>query len=787
MTSRQAGSRFTASSGARESVTAGGWRIEGSEGPILGLPGLLALSKKLGNPYQSEYPLAFCVPGSLGTLKPCSCGSALVMGVRMHLPEAVWGNNWVRLTHEASGTLLRFDTDGALLRWVLRSLKHGCGGIKVAVAKEGGWLTRYPAQYKTQDYDWTYSTDYRGGAADMPTGEGARGAMARKDANDDAAGERDNCGCGGLAEHGGGAVCAGRQWQPSGPGNINMALLQDHDAPILFYRHLVLYEDFLHDNGVVQLSLKVRVMPTCWLLLLRHWLRVDGVLTRISDTRVFHEFGSPHIVREHSVKEIRELPRPTFQRELPLGTMPGVAPQQAGLPGSPDGPGGPTASFADSGRLGTPMAYGPPAATTADEAAEQLRHAPEMQTSYELLPFAATMQETAEVHTAPTAKMALGAPASWRHSLDDYVECLVVDRERGMVAASSLEGQILVADVQGKLLHCFDGHTGGTLSLAFCGGGILASSGEDGTLRIWNTSDASPARAVVELEGVGADYCTVGGRRLSCVQLVTAGFASSSRHVAVAAGRAAYVVEFEEDWGSAQATAQLPALRSTITALQTHAPSSSLLAACYGGVTLWADLGRGPARHLSYEGPLLSLAVAPAGLLVAAGCQDETLHLWQLGDDGAARDFSCGGYLEKVTLAICSACGRYLVSAGGMQPVLWRLEDEAAPEGDESRAALVTGHAARVASLALSAADPDGVVWLASGAEDGAVLLHKLGDAEYERPGNPNLLRPWAACPLGDGGGGSVSCLAWVGQTLIAGTSDGDVVGWDRAALRATN
>ena len=44
---------------------------------------VLQLSTRLGNPYQSDYEVPFCVPGSVGSLKPCACGSALVMGVRM--------------------------------------------------------------------------------------------------------------------------------------------------------------------------------------------------------------------------------------------------------------------------------------------------------------------------------------------------------------------------------------------------------------------------------------------------------------------------------------------------------------------------------------------------------------------------------------------------------------------------------------------------------------------------------------------------------------------------------
>ena len=40
---------------------------------------------------------------------------------------------------------------------------------------------------------------------------------------------------------------------------------------------LVLFDDELHDNGAAKLSVKVRVMPGCWFVLLRFWLRVDGM------------------------------------------------------------------------------------------------------------------------------------------------------------------------------------------------------------------------------------------------------------------------------------------------------------------------------------------------------------------------------------------------------------------------------------------------------------------------------------------------------------------------------
>lgn len=84
---------------------------------------------------------------------------------------------------------------------------------------------------------------------------------------------------------------------------INYDLLKRND-PILFYDELTLYEDELHDNGLASLKLKVRVMPTCFFILMRYWLRVDDVVLRIIDTRWFHEFEHPSILlREFTYKE----------------------------------------------------------------------------------------------------------------------------------------------------------------------------------------------------------------------------------------------------------------------------------------------------------------------------------------------------------------------------------------------------------------------------------------------------------------------------------------------------
>lgn len=64
-----------------------------------------------------------------------------------------------------------------------------------------------------------------------------------------------------------------------------------------------LYEDELHDHGGSELNVRVRVMPHAFFVLARLFVRVDAVVFRIFDTRVFHSFGSNEVVRESSGME----------------------------------------------------------------------------------------------------------------------------------------------------------------------------------------------------------------------------------------------------------------------------------------------------------------------------------------------------------------------------------------------------------------------------------------------------------------------------------------------------
>jgi len=87
---------------------------------------------------------------------------------------------------------------------------------------------------------------------------------------------------------------------------------------IHFYTDLILFEDELGDNGISKMNVKMRVMPSSFFVLLRFFLRVDDVLIRIYDTRIFHEAGTNYILREYRAKEkkIKDLRNPLADENI---------------------------------------------------------------------------------------------------------------------------------------------------------------------------------------------------------------------------------------------------------------------------------------------------------------------------------------------------------------------------------------------------------------------------------------------------------------------------------------
>ncbi|XP_078486225.1 TIP41-like protein [Ciona intestinalis] len=174
------------------------------------------------------------------------------------LPEMTFGANKFEMQHDM-GFAIHFNAVDAL---ALVDNKKDL--MKVAMAKE--WAeSRKGNEYISQTvkpFDWTYTTNYKGTLTD-PNHIVTVSETSEK---------------------------------------IDLERLKKREK-ILYFEEMMLFEDELADNGSAQLTVKIRVMTSCFFLLMRFFLRVDGVLSRIYDTRWYHEFGKSYLIREYSEKE----------------------------------------------------------------------------------------------------------------------------------------------------------------------------------------------------------------------------------------------------------------------------------------------------------------------------------------------------------------------------------------------------------------------------------------------------------------------------------------------------
>ena len=262
-----------------------GWRFESASGPILSTTERESLTGRLRRACGADVPA---------------------------LPEAIFHNR-LTITHESTGREFHFDADGALSCWIKHSEAKGSGGLRVTSASLTSWKQIAAAEFAKDaaaDYDWTFSTDYCGtttarGEAEQKLGSGSPASRTPSFIESSFCTKVEYEA---WRAQGGEAVtkpeaAPGSPWRAHEGSGLDMALLRRRDVPILHFVDLPLYEDDLGDNGDSMVRLRLRVMPTCFLVLLRHALRVDGVLIRHHDTRLFHKFGTPHVLRTRRLAE----------------------------------------------------------------------------------------------------------------------------------------------------------------------------------------------------------------------------------------------------------------------------------------------------------------------------------------------------------------------------------------------------------------------------------------------------------------------------------------------------
>ncbi|KAI1469347.1 TIP41-domain-containing protein [Daldinia caldariorum] len=229
------------------------------------------------------------------------------------VPEMIFGDNLVSVRHAPSGWAVEFNARDALDA-VDKTDRHM---LQVAYAKDWS-ASREQTSAGIKDvvkpYDWSYSTTYRGTVippsspprahppppSPLPPPQAVAPATSSSEGNTS---ERSNpSDTETETETERGARSSKFEFAPTDK-PIPIELLKRRD-PILFFDEVMLYESELDDNGISVLSVKVRVHERRMLLLARLFMRLDNVVVRIRDTRVYVDFAAEEVTREYTAREL---------------------------------------------------------------------------------------------------------------------------------------------------------------------------------------------------------------------------------------------------------------------------------------------------------------------------------------------------------------------------------------------------------------------------------------------------------------------------------------------------
>ncbi|KAH0596312.1 hypothetical protein MHUMG1_06173 [Metarhizium humberi] len=199
------------------------------------------------------------------------------------MPEMIFGDNIVSILHRPSKWYFEFNTPDALDA-VDKTDKHM---LKVAYARD--WEstregTTQNIKEVVKPYDWSYSTTYAGTV-------GVAGQQQQQQQYD------------GPSSSEAASSPIVPRFQPTDK-KIPVELLKRRD-PILFFDEVVLYESELDDNGISMYSAKVRVHQQRMLILCRLFMRLDNVVVRLRDTRIYVDFETDEVMREYTAKEAK--------------------------------------------------------------------------------------------------------------------------------------------------------------------------------------------------------------------------------------------------------------------------------------------------------------------------------------------------------------------------------------------------------------------------------------------------------------------------------------------------
>ncbi len=287
---------------------------------------------------------------------------------------------------------------------------------------------------------------------------------------------------------------------------------------------------------------------------------------------------------------------------------------------------------------------------------------------------------------------------NWTATISDHVIDLAWSPDGRYVAAASVHGPVTIFDSRrGTVIHVFEGHEFGTMSIAWHPDSkTLASAGQDGKIRLW---DMTSGEATHSLDGGAAWVEHVAWSN------------GNKPLLASAAGRKLKLWNVVGDLVREYSDHQ-----STISGIQWKPHRRQLASIAYGGVRLWDPQQTEAVRRFEWKGSSLVIAWSPDGKHIATGDQDSTVHFWIMS---TGVDLQMYGYPTKVRELSWNATSRYLATGGGPDVTVWDCSGSG-PEG--TKPVTLSGHQDFLSVVRFQHSGK----LLASGGADGLVYVWQL-------------------------------------------------------------
>ena len=246
----------------------------------------------------------------------------------------------------------------------------------------------------------------------------------------------------------------------------------------------------------------------------------------------------------------------------------------------------------------------------------------------------------------------------WTAQVNDYViACgwalngkifLSADTSGGLFAFDGIEGNILW---QNQNIH-----SGGLLAMSINStGDIIATAGQDGQVRLWDSKSGIEMRTIVLGKG----------------WVENLKWSPDGNKLAIVFSRNVYI--FSSDGKLNWCSEKHP---STVSAIA-WSRKDELATACYGRVTFFDFISNKTNQILEWKGSLVSMVLSPDGDIVACGSQDNSVHFWRRS---TGHDAEMTGYPGKPSHLSFDDSGTLLATGGSERVTVWSFQGDG-PEG----------------------------------------------------------------------------------------------------------